>query len=151
RDRTRIEARVSALLDDVGLRPEHAGRRPHAFSGGQRQRIAIARALATEPDIIVLDEATSALDIASRNHILALLQRISENRNLSLLLITHDLSVIRDIADRVMVMRAGRIIETGKTRDIFDNPQNDYTKRLIVATPAIRWRNLERADGDANV
>lgn len=143
-------ARAADLIAQVGLDASATDKYPHAFSGGQRQRIAIARALATEPDIIVLDEATSALDIASRNHILALLQRLSETRSVSLVFITHDLSVIRDIADRVMVMKAGRLVETGKTRDVFENPQNDYTKQLIAATPAIRWRNLERADGDAD-
>ncbi len=119
---------------------------PHAFSGGQRQRIAIARALATNPEVIVLDEATSALDIASRNHILELLQSLSRTRGVSLLFITHDLSVIQDIADRVMVMKAGRILETGETARIFASPENDYTRRLIAAAPMIKWRNVENAE-----
>ncbi|WDI31235.1 ABC transporter ATP-binding protein [Hyphococcus flavus] len=134
-------SRVCALLQSVGLSENDADKYPHQFSGGQRQRIATARALATEPDIIVLDEATSALDVVSRNRILALLEKLSEERGVSLLLITHDLSVIRDIADRVMIMRAGRIIETGQTRAIFEAPREPYTKALIEAAPAIKWRD----------
>lgn len=141
---------AATLIEQVGLKASALEKYPHAFSGGQRQRIAIARALATEPDIIILDEATSALDIASRNHVLSLLQSLSVARNVSLVFITHDLSVVRDIADRVIVMKAGRIVESGKTVDIFENPQKAYTKRLIAATPAIRWRNRECADGDAD-
>ena len=142
--------RKAALIESVGLSPEVLDRHPHAFSGGQRQRIAIARALATDPDLIILDEATSALDIASRNHILELLQSLSESRGVSLLFITHDLSVIRDIADKVLVMKAGRLVETGPTTRIFEAPQHDYTKRLIAAAPVIRWRAEEPADGDRN-
>ncbi len=132
--------RAAALLGSVGLDADALDKYPHAFSGGQRQRIAIARALATDPDVIVLDEATSALDIASRNRILSLLQSLSASRGVSLLFITHDLSVIRDIADRVLVMKEGRIIESGETERIFVNPENDYTRRLIAAAPVIRWR-----------
>ncbi len=132
--------RAAALIESVGLSTDALDKRPHAFSGGQRQRIAIARALATDPDVIVLDEATSALDIASRNHILELLQSLLSARGLSLLFITHDLSVIRDIADRVMVMKEGRILESGATERIFEAPENDYTRRLIAAAPMIEWR-----------
>ena len=142
--------RTAALIESVGLSPDVLDRHPHAFSGGQRQRIAIARALATDPDLIILDEATSALDIASRNHILELLQSLSESRGISLLFITHDLSVIRDIADKVLVMKAGRLVETGPTTRIFEAPQHEYTKRLIAAAPVIRWRSENPADGDSN-
>ncbi|WP_375202908.1 dipeptide ABC transporter ATP-binding protein [Hyphococcus sp.] len=134
-------ARAAMLIESVGLDKTALDKHPHAFSGGQRQRIAIARALATEPEVIVLDEATSALDIASRNHILELLQSLSASRDVSFLFITHDLSVIRDIADRVLVMKDGQIVETGETDHIFAKPENDYTKRLIAAAPVIRWRH----------
>ena len=142
--------RAAALLDSVGLEAGALDKYPHAFSGGQRQRIAIARALATDPDVIVLDEATSALDIAARNRVLDLLQALSASRGVSLLFITHDLSVIRDIADRVVVMQAGRIVETGQKTQIFEAPANDYTKRLIAAAPVIQWRNAAAANGDGN-
>ena len=142
--------RAAALIESVGLDVGALDKYPHAFSGGQRQRIAIARALATNPDVIVLDEATSALDVAARNRVLDLLQSLSASRGVSLLFITHDLSVIRDIADRVMVMQAGRIVETGQKTRIFGQPENAYTKRLIAAAPVIRWRDKITADGDAN-
>ncbi|WP_428409182.1 dipeptide ABC transporter ATP-binding protein [Hyphococcus sp.] len=132
--------RAATLLESVGLDAGALDKYPHAFSGGQRQRIAIARALATDPDVVVLDEATSALDIASRNRILSLLQSLSASRGVSLLFITHDLSVIRDIADRVLVMKEGRIVEAGETDRMFAAPENDYTRRLIAAAPVIRWR-----------
>ena len=140
--------RAASLLTAVGLSPDSLDKHPHAFSGGQRQRIAIARALATDPEVIVLDEATSALDIASRNRVLELLQSLSETRGVALLFITHDLSVIRDIADRVLVMRAGKIVETGATEQIFNNPAHAYTKSLVNAAPVIRWRQSASADGD---
>jgi peptide/nickel transport system ATP-binding protein len=139
--------RAAALLDSVGLGADALDKYPHAFSGGQRQRIAIARALATDPDVIVLDEATSALDIASRNRVLDLLQSLSAARGVSLLFITHDLSVIRDIADRVMVMKDGKLLETGETARIFAEPETDYTRRLIAAAPVIKWRD---AAGELN-
>jgi peptide/nickel transport system ATP-binding protein len=132
--------RAIALLNSVGLDDAAAAKHPHEFSGGQRQRIAIARALATEPSIIVLDEATSALDIAARNKVLDLLQSLSHERGVSFLFITHDLSVIRDITDRVMVMRNGKIVESGPTEDVFLNPAEPYTRTLIDAAPVIEWR-----------
>ena len=132
--------RAAGLLCSVGLDAAALPKHPHEFSGGQRQRIAIARALATDPSIIVLDEATSALDIAARNKVLDLLQTLSDDRGVSFLFITHDLSVIRDITDRVMVMQSGKIIETGPTEDVFHNPAHGYTKKLIDAAPVIHWR-----------
>ena len=143
--------RAAALLNSVGLSSDSLDKYPHAFSGGQRQRIAIARALATDPALIVLDEATSALDIASRNHVLELLQSLSQTRGVSYLFITHDLSVIRDITDRVLVMRNGKIVETGTTQAVFDNPQDAYTKKLISAAPVIRWRETSHPDGAVDV
>ena len=139
------------MLTSVGLSSDSLDKYPHAFSGGQRQRIAIARALATDPALIVLDEATSALDIASRNHVLELLQSLSQTRGVSYLFITHDLSVIRDITDRVLVMRNGKIVETGTTQAVFDNPQDAYTKKLISAAPVIRWRETSHPDGAVDV
>ncbi len=131
--------RVQDVLQAVGLAPGDAEKYPHEFSGGQRQRIAIARALATQPAVIILDEATSALDISARNRVLDLLMTLSDERGVSYLFITHDLSVVRDVTDRVLVMQAGRIIEEGPTAEIFDRPQNAYTQALINAAPQIKW------------
>ncbi len=142
--------RIASVLHDVGLSPRDAEKYPHEFSGGQRQRIAIARALITDPSVIVLDEATSALDITSRNRILSLLKSLSEERGVSFLFIAHDLSVIRDIADRTLVMQAGRIVEQGATEDIFSNPGHPYTRRLIDAAPVLKWSIGDASGGRPN-
>lgn len=142
--------RAETLLANVGLDSAALMKHPHAFSGGQRQRIAIARALATNPSIIVLDEATSALDTTARNRVLDLLQSLSHERGVSFLFITHDLSVVRDITDRVMVMKSGKIVESGPTEDVFSNPAHAYTKMLIKAAPVVRWRRPARNDGGIN-
>ncbi len=139
--------RAAVLIENVGLAADALDKYPHAFSGGQRQRIAIARAIATQPDLIILDEATSALDIASRNHVLELLQSLSASRDVSFLFITHDLSVIRDIADRIMVMKDRKLVEDGPKTQIFEAPQQEYTRRLIAAMPVIRWRNGDLDSG----
>jgi peptide/nickel transport system ATP-binding protein len=134
------EAAVAKALTEVGLQPTDGEKYIHEFSGGQRQRIAIARALIIEPSLIILDEAVSALDVSIRAQILDLLAALSDRLQLSYLFISHDLTVVRSITDRVLVMRAGQIVEAGETEAVFNNPQHAYTRELIAATP-----NLERA------
>jgi peptide/nickel transport system ATP-binding protein len=125
--------RVAELLGQVGLKPEHALRNPHQFSGGQRQRIAIARALALEPDLIICDEAVSALDVSIQAQVIALLGELRDRLGIAFIFIAHDLPVVRDFADHVLVMQRGQVVEHGTVRQIFEAPRQGYTQRLLAA------------------
>jgi peptide/nickel transport system ATP-binding protein len=131
--KARWRDRVAELLVQVGLQPEHAARYPHQFSGGQRQRIAIARALALEPEMIIADEAVSALDVSIQAQVIALLDRLKRELGIAFIFIAHDLPVVRDFADHVMVMERGRVVEQGTVREIFENARQPYTRRLLAA------------------
>ncbi|MBE6011371.1 ATP-binding cassette domain-containing protein [Anaeropeptidivorans aminofermentans] len=129
------EEKVQQALREVGLLPEFASRFPHEFSGGQRQRIGIARALVMEPEFIVADEPISALDVSIRAQVLNLLNRLKNNRDLTYLFISHDLSVVRFISDRIAVIHKGRIVELAESEELFRHPLHPYTKALLSAVP----------------
>ena len=142
--------RVASALEEVGLSAADMGKYIHEFSGGQRQRIAIARALIIRPDLIVLDEAVSALDVRVRAQVLDLLAALQESHGLAYLFVSHDLSVVRRVTDRVLVMRKGRIVEEGPTEEVFAGPRDPYTQALLAATPTIPedWKERTHAARD---
>lgn len=129
-ERTQI---ITTALIEVGLDPELSGRYPHELSGGQRQRVAIARALALKPRVVILDEPTSALDRSVQVQIVELLRTLQARYNLAYLFISHDLKIIRALADEIIVMRHGQVIEYGNAPEIFSNPREDYTQALLAA------------------
>ncbi|MFY7070108.1 ATP-binding cassette domain-containing protein, partial [Nocardiopsis changdeensis] len=156
RDTKKIKREVQELLDRVGLQPNHYNRFPHAFSGGQRQRIAIARALILKPKLIICDEPVSALDVSTQDQVLRLLSELQDDFGLTYIFVAHDLAVVRQVSDRVAVMRKGEIVELGDSDSIYENPQSDYTRQLLNAAPVLdpdQARELraervrERADG----
>jgi peptide/nickel transport system ATP-binding protein len=142
--------RVAEVLDEVGLGTAFAPRHAHELSGGQRQRVAIARAIVRRPAFVIADEPVSALDVTVRAQVLALFAELQKRHGFSCLFISHDLGVVEQVADRVIVMQDGRIVEQGSRDTVFDAPQQDYTRKLLSAIPALeptdaggvrlRWR-----------
>ncbi len=142
--------RAASLLTEVGLDPSHLGRYPHEFSGGQRQRISIARAVAVEPQFIICDESVSALDVSVQAQVLNLLKRLQQNRGLTYIFISHDLSVVKFMSDMMVVMQSGKIVEAGPSDLIYAAPIKEYTRELIKSIPEaslakIRERSQKRS------
>jgi oligopeptide transport system ATP-binding protein len=142
----RLRKKVSEMLEQVGLKPEHLNRFPHQFSGGQRQRIAIARSLALDPKFLIFDEPTSALDVSVQAQVLNLIRNLQHSKNLTYLFITHDLHVVKYIADRILVMYLGKLVESGPVEPVFEQPLHPYTRALLSAIPqadpSVRQKHL---------
>ncbi|WP_307846590.1 ABC transporter ATP-binding protein, partial [Actinospica durhamensis] len=136
-DRAERAERVARALRAVGLEPAHGERVPGGLSGGQRQRVLLARALVTEPRLLICDEPVSALDAANRNHVLRLLLNLRDESGIAALVITHDLHSLSGVADRVAVLHDGRLVEQGRVREVLDAPQHPYTRRLLAAAPRL--------------
>ncbi|MFO1011787.1 MAG: ATP-binding cassette domain-containing protein [Planctomycetota bacterium] len=136
-DRAARRRRAAQLLEQVGLDPRHGERFPHEFSGGQRQRIAIARALASEPELLLLDEPTSALDVSVQASIVNLLAELARAKGLAYLFISHDLAVVRRLCGRVLVLQKGRVVEAGTRDELFGAPRHAYTRALLAAVPEV--------------
>ncbi|MCK5771283.1 ABC transporter ATP-binding protein [Algiphilus sp.] len=143
-DRRQRHTRIHAMLEQVGLQPEHGQRYPHSFSGGQAQRIAIARALVVEPDLLICDEPLSALDVSVQAQIINLLQDLRERTGMAMLVIAHDLAVVRQLCDRVLVMYLGKVVEQGATADVLAAPAHPYTRALLSCVPRLDARRDEQ-------
>ncbi|GAA3729034.1 ABC transporter ATP-binding protein [Salinactinospora qingdaonensis] len=137
RDSRAVKRQVKELLERVGLEPDHYDRFPHAFSGGQRQRIAIARALILNPKLVICDEPVSALDVSTQEQVLRLLAELQDDLDLTLIFVAHDLAVVRQVSDRVVVMRQGRVVESGDGDAVYDTPEHPYTRQLLAAVPVL--------------
>jgi len=145
-DRAQRRERVKELMDTVGLNPEHYNRYPHEFSGGQRQRIGVARALALGPKLLIADEPTTALDVTVQAQILALLERLRGELGMAVMIVTHDMGVVAEMADEIAVMYAGRIVETAATEALLSRPEHPYTWGLLRSIPKLDGPRVERLE-----